>query len=229
SGLEIKSSIDLGNNKNNDIFASVTDSFRSVEQDVIDNFGQQTTLTNCNVPSPTITEGNNIKYGAKPWNKIGFISNDSLYNSFINNEDNKIDANKVTENNKQRNNRYNIQNAIKYLKNNAEPYYIADKCGNCAKAVRLAIEAGGLSTLGHPESAKDYDSFLPTIGFRKVDSNLYIPQMGDIVVHQAQDKHKHGHIAMYDGLKWVSDFIQNDMYGGSAYRGNPNFTIWRTN
>lgn len=33
-------------------------------------------------------------------------------------------------------------------------------------------------------------------------------------------KHEHGHIAMYDGRQWISDFVQRDMFGGKAYRNN---------
>ena len=31
-------------------------------------------------------------------------------------------------------------------------------------------------------------------------------------------KDYHGHIAMFTGGEWISDFIQRDMWGGSAYR-----------
>lgn len=80
---------------------------------------------------------------------------------------------------------------------------------------------------GRPGSAKDYDSFLPSLGFYEVDPNNYVPQAGDIVVHEAKEGHEHGHIAMYDGSDWISDFIQRDMYGGSAYRNDPDYSIWR--
>ncbi|SFL63001.1 hypothetical protein [Proteiniphilum acetatigenes] len=120
---------------------------------------------------------------------------------------------------------FNINNAVNYLTNNAQE----SSSGYCARYVREAIEAGGLSTDGRPGSACDYDTYLSTIGFSMVDSSGYIPQVGDIIVHEATSGHEHGHIAMYNGEQWVSDFFQNDMYGGSAYRNNPNYTILRWN
>lgn len=118
---------------------------------------------------------------------------------------------------------YDVNAAVEYLRNNAH----ASSQGQCAKAVREALEAGGLNTDGRPGSAKDYDDFLPTLGFHMVDLTDYTPQAGDIIVHEAQEGHPHGHIAMYDGEKWISDFEQRDEFGGRAYRENPDYTIWR--
>ena len=118
---------------------------------------------------------------------------------------------------------YDVKAATDYLRAHAH----STSQGQCARAVREALEAGGLCTDGRPGSAKDYDSFLPCLGFYEVDPNNYIPQAGDIVVHEAKEGHEHGHIAMYDGSDWISDFIQRDMFGGSAYRNDPDYSIWR--
>lgn len=118
---------------------------------------------------------------------------------------------------------YDIGKAVAYLRSEAKPQSIR----KCATYVRKAIEAGGVETNGRPESAKDYDSYLPSIGFRKLDAQTYKPRVGDIIVHEAQDGHKDGHIAMYDGNVWISDFVQSDMYGGRKYREEPNYTLWR--
>lgn len=118
---------------------------------------------------------------------------------------------------------YNVNAAIQHLRDNA----LARSQGSCARYVRQALEAGGLNTTGRPDAAGDYDTFLPTIGFQAVDVNNYVPQAGDIVVHEAREGREWGHIAMYDGQNWISDFIQRDMFGGSAYRENPDYTIWR--
>lgn len=107
-------------------------------------------------------------------------------------------------------NMYSINNAVDFLNNNANE----SSTGYCARAVRQAIEAGGISTEGRPNSACDYDTWLPTIGFSTVDSSNYTPQVGDIVVFEAIEGHPHGHIALYNGQQWVSDFVQRDMYGG---------------
>lgn len=118
---------------------------------------------------------------------------------------------------------YDVKAATDYLRAHAH----STSQGQCARAVREALEAGGLCTDGRPGSAKDYDSFLPSLGFYEVDPNNYIPQAGDIVVHEAKEGHEHGHIAMYDGSDWISDFIQRDMFGGRAYRNDPDYSIWR--
>lgn len=120
---------------------------------------------------------------------------------------------------------FNIHEALNHLTSNA----LSNSSGYCARYVREALEAGGLSTYGRPVSACDYDTYLSMIGFSIVDSSNYTPQEGDIVVHEATSGHSHGHIAMYNGNQWISDFIQNDMYGGSAYRDNPNYTVLRWN
>ena len=118
---------------------------------------------------------------------------------------------------------YSISKAVSYLK---------DRCykeshGKCAYFIRMALEAGGLSTAGHPVSACEYDSFLPKLGFHQVDKQNYSPRMGDIIVLEAVAGHPHGHIAMFTGGEWISDFIQRDMWGGSAYRNKAEYTLFR--
>lgn len=118
---------------------------------------------------------------------------------------------------------YNVNDATQFLRDHAQER----SQGRCAAAVRQALEAGGLDTTGRPNAAGDYDSFLPGLGFHEVDINGYVPQEGDIVVHEPREGHEYGHIAMYDGENWISDFVQRDMFGGSAYRNDPDYTIWR--
>lgn len=83
----------------------------------------------------------------------------------------------------------------------------------CAKAVRQFINAGGLDTPGHPIAAQDYIEYLPKIGFQlinTVQSNEHFEaEPGDIAVMRHW---KYGHICMWDGSNWVSDFRQNRMY-----------------
>ena len=119
---------------------------------------------------------------------------------------------------------YKVSEAVSYLSANANNF----STGYCAKYVRMALEAGGLSTEGRPSSACDYDTWLLNNGFEIITGNI-TPQAGDIVVFEAIEGHKHGHIAMYNGQQWISDFVQRDMYGGSDYRNNPDakYTILR--
>jgi signal peptidase I len=133
-----------------------------------------------------------------------------------------------TSNTASKKNGYDINKAIDNLNEKAKPGSI----GSCAKYVRLAIEAGGLPTEGRPVGATDYDKFLPKLGFNTVDSTNYIPQKGDIVVFKAfQGKnkyHQYGHIQMYNGSQWVSDFKQRDFWAGSDYRiYKPEYVIFR--
>lgn len=75
--------------------------------------------------------------------------------------------------------------------------------------------------------ACNYKYFLPDLGFTQVDAEGYEPQAGDIVVFSAIKGHKHGHICMYNGKQWVSDFKQRSMYSASAYRSDGTHTYWR--
>ena len=90
--------------------------------------------------------------------------------------------------------------------------------GKCAPHVRMALEAGGLNTAGHPVPAKDWGPTLTRIGFKAISADdAYLPQTGDVIVIQAIKGHPYGHIELYDGKNWVSDFIQQDMWPARAY------------
>ena len=122
---------------------------------------------------------------------------------------------------------WNIDKSLEYLDNNVQPKSI----GKCASYVRKAIEAGGLSTEGRPVSAYMYKDFLPKIGFTEIaeikgrlnqsDWTLKNAKPGDIAV---MEHGKHGHICMFNGKKWVSDFIQNNMW---VYKGEGICKIFR--
>ena len=122
---------------------------------------------------------------------------------------------------------WNIQDSIKYISQHAEPKSV----GRCARYVRTAMEAGGLSTNGRPVSAYQYKGYLPNIGFTAIgdihgkakqkewsDKNA---KPGDISV---MDHGTHGHICMWNGSKWISDFAQNNMW---PYKGDGTCTIFR--
>ncbi len=106
--------------------------------------------------------------------------------------------------------------------------------GQCALYVRLALAAGGLTSFNanHPGYAYQYPSYLQNAGFTLVSQGTYSPQIenkisglqpGDVVVFQPIGSHKAGHIAIYTGTKWVSDYVQKTMssnpsdYSGGAY------------
>ena len=100
--------------------------------------------------------------------------------------------------------------------------------GICAKHVRIALETAGVNSAGHPVSAKDYGPFLKNVGFALVTDTPYTAQLGDIAVIQRTSKSVHGHIAGYDGTRWVSDFVQKELYPGPSYRTEkPRIDIYR--
>jgi hypothetical protein len=100
---------------------------------------------------------------------------------------------------------------------------------HCALFCRLGMEAAGMSTADRPLSgdAGDYGPFLLRHGAHVVPLNLYTPQVGDTVIFDKTAQHPNGHMEMYDGHHWVSDFMQHRF---SPYRdaaNTPSFTIYR--
>ena len=126
---------------------------------------------------------------------------------------------------------WNLGGAITYLRKHAKPK--SQEPHECAKYVRLAIEAGGINTTGRPVSAYKYKDFLPTIGFKAVGKitgktnqtnwTKNNARPGDIAV---MDHGVHGHICMFDGKHWISDFVQNNMW---VYGGDGTCYIFRYN
>ena len=117
---------------------------------------------------------------------------------------------------------WNIKDSLRWLVRNS---YAASQ-HICAKHVRMAIEAGGISTAGRPGWAIQYTKYLPTIGFEYIamikGDAAYTNYMnkvapGDIAV-MANPKGGPGHICMYSGSQWISDFRQRRawVYGGSS-------------
>ncbi len=115
--------------------------------------------------------------------------------------------------------------AAKYADDHAE----ATPQGQCAKYVRKALEAGGADLSKHPYSAKDYGPFLTGQGMQPVPQAGYLPRKGDVVVIQNyRGGDVNGHIALYDGAQWVSDFKQRDIWAGPGYRANqPPMQVYR--
>ncbi|WNN50290.1 hypothetical protein RIN58_09445 [Siccibacter colletis] len=97
----------------------------------------------------------------------------------------------------------------------------------CARYTREAIEAGGLY-IGRTRHAKDYGPLLERAGFRKVFTGEGVVA-GDVIVIQAFAGNADGHMAMFNGSIWVSDFYQrNGLYPGPGYRAaKPRYQIYR--
>jgi hypothetical protein len=111
------------------------------------------------------------------------------------------------------------QPAKDYLNSNW-PYGNSQRA--CARAVSRSLLANGFNIDGRPEAAGDYSGFLPSRGFDEVPSDGYSPQMGDVAVFPRTDSNPSGHIQIYDGERWRSDYIQpsfdyNDPLKGEGF------------
>ncbi len=113
--------------------------------------------------------------------------------------------------------------AVAYLNSEA----LAVSTGNCAKYTREAIVAGGI-TVERTQSAKDYGWNLVLAGFRELQVSPDTYAAGDVVVIDGFSSAPDGHMAMYNGTQWVSDFKQRDLYPGPRYRtAQPKYKVYR--
>ena len=119
-------------------------------------------------------------------------------------------------------NGFDIDEAVNTLNLNARD----NSVGRCARYVRMALESGGIDTTGRPVSAKDYSPHLARWGFQEITTTDYLA--GDIVVMQGHRNSTHGHIQMYNGTQWVSDFRQSGFWPGAGYRDHrPSYRVFR--
>lgn len=140
---------------------------------------------------------------------------------------------------------WDFDKIVKAVLNNKLP----KASGKCAEYVRKALVAGDLrgkiqktfgGKLGH---AFEYLARLPKLGFNRVYSGQQLKgfqlMKGDVVVfdkgvygsdNKSGGGWVYGHVAIWTGGNWVSDFIQSTIYPHSKYasRGIP-FTIFRAN
>lgn len=108
--------------------------------------------------------------------------------------------------------------------------------GYCARAVSNALERAGFRTPyikhrvdggeGRPDACQYYrGGFLQTMGFGEIQRPKKF-KMGDILVidgfakESGNPKRRFGHIAVFNGKRWVSDFIQNSP-DGNVYPDTP--------
>ena len=120
------------------------------------------------------------------------------------------------------------RNAADYATAHAYPQYVKGKCGYCARAVRLALQNSGFSiSPPYPQSAKQYGPVLTGLGFSEIPKDGYVPQAGGVRVFQpAPGGSVHGHIDIYNGSKWVSDFVEQKEFPGQKYE-NSSYKIYR--
>ncbi|MDN4235656.1 NlpC/P60 family protein, partial [Citrobacter freundii] len=101
--------------------------------------------------------------------------------------------------------------------NHAKSHAGSHSQGRCAEFTRKAIQSGGIS-LGNTYHAKDYGPLLKNAGFSPIGT-FEQPRAGDVVVIQPYEGgNPSGHMAIFDGQAWYSDFRQRDMWAGPGYR-----------
>ncbi len=101
---------------------------------------------------------------------------------------------------------------------------------SCAKYVADALEAAGL-VFERQTYAYQYKAvFQASPDFESVDAKGAY-QKGDIVVFDSSSVSESGHIAIYNGTYWISDFKQtgaSGLYPGPGYqKAKVPFTIFR--
>lgn len=97
----------------------------------------------------------------------------------------------------------------------------------CATYTRQAIAAGGI-TLIQVGDAKNYGDSLLKAGFIPIPQSA-TPEKGDVAIIQPYPGGNiSGHMTLFDGKTWYSDFKQRDMYPGNGYRTHrPPYVIYR--
>ena len=118
---------------------------------------------------------------------------------------------------------YNNDKVADYVTKNAEP----KSRMMCAGYVVLAMWHGGCPIGPVVLPAYAYSKILPQMGFDEIPIKGYSPKVGDISVLPRNSRHPFGHIAVYNGKIWVSDFKQKSLYPSKAYQANGKCQIFR--
>ena len=118
---------------------------------------------------------------------------------------------------------YCNEKAAAYVKSHSAP----KSRSMCAWYVIKSMWHGGCPIGLVPAYA--YARTLPQMGFKEIPSkgNKYKPMKGDISVLPQNEESSFGHIAIYDGKQWVSDFKQKSLYPNSTYKENGHEKIFR--
>lgn len=87
---------------------------------------------------------------------------------------------------------------------------LANSSGYCARYVRKGLQSAGYKFDQQP-LAYQYHSTgqMKKMGFTQIsESAISNPKRGDVAIYGRSKGHSAGHIQMYDGRQWVSDFRQ---------------------
>lgn len=127
-----------------------------------------------------------------------------------------------------------LEKFAKHLRAHADPKPPGK--GQCGLFVRKALQAGGANFYGsYPPQGKLYGPALEKLGFHRItveNPDTFHFQKGDVMVMEPYkgSTNNAGHVAGYDGKKWISDFVQNDFWAGPAYRKQkprPAYAVYR--
>jgi hypothetical protein len=115
---------------------------------------------------------------------------------------------------------WNKEGAISYAKSHAQP----KSTGYCAHYVTEAIRMGGRLKI----SIRVWQKIWGGHWSMRVCLVYDQPHAGDVAVIQNIVGHDSGHVCIYDGQQWISDFIQRTLYPGQAYRTmQPHYELFR--
>jgi hypothetical protein len=121
---------------------------------------------------------------------------------------------------------FDVDKAVQYLDSHAQPHSI-HRCAHYT-ADAITMPAAGGQPMTRVEDAKNFGPQLEAAGFREVTDGTL--QKGDVAVIQPYaGGNPSGHMTMFDGTNWVSDFNQGpSMYPGPGYRAKkPPYKIYR--
>ena len=106
-----------------------------------------------------------------------------------------------------------IDDAVNYLVSHANSQSVR----RCAAYVANALQAGGFR-FTRQNSAYMYrtNGVLNSIGYRQIERPGSFKK-GDITVTDRNSAHPDGHIAMWSGNEWISDFVQHSEF---VYKSN---------
>ena len=102
----------------------------------------------------------------------------------------------------------NLDEAVSYLIKNA----LSKSINKCGLYVHRALEAGGFRPY-LPKFAYQYwsEGILRKIEFKEIKRPSSFKK-GDITVTESNASHPDGHVAMWTGAQWISDFVQNSEF-----------------
>ena len=102
----------------------------------------------------------------------------------------------------------NLDAAVDYLVKHAQKQSVH----KCAGYVAAALIHGGFKFQKQSAAYKYRDNgILLKIGYKEI-SRQKSYKKGDITITEKNKYHQYGHMAMWSGKKWISDFVQNSEF-----------------